>query len=400
MTFEDLGLAGPLLDAVEDVGYEIPTPVQEQSIPIILDGIDLLGCAQTGTGKTAAFALPILDDLDGRSGNGPLALVLTPTRELAFQVTKNFETYGRYLPDISVVAIVGGDNMNKQIQKLKAGARIVVATPGRLLDHLQRGTVRFPDLRTLVLDEADRMLDMGFIHDVKRIIRQVAKNRQTLLFSATLTPDIENLARDLLYEPEHVGIALQTATADTVRQVLHPVDSGRRRSMLAWLLADESMEQVLVFTRTRRGADTLARVLENQRVSVTLIHGERRQSERNAALEAFKNGKVRVLVATDIASRGLHIDGISHVINYDIPLSPDDYVHRVGRTGRAGAEGSAITLVTAEDWDIVREIETAIGRSIPRETIPEFEPLHREPVRTGPKDWDGRTVKVVFNSFS
>ena len=400
MTFDDLGLAGPLLDAIEDAGYDTPTPVQEQSIPIILDGIDLLGCAQTGTGKTAAFALPILDDLDGRSGDGPLALVLTPTRELAFQVAKNFEAYGRYLPELSVVAIVGGDSMPKQIQKLKAGARIVVATPGRLLDHLQRGNVRFPDLRTLVLDEADRMLDMGFIHDVKRIIRQVAKNRQTLLFSATLTPDIESLARDLLYEPEHVGIALQTVTADTVRQVLHPVDSGRRRAMLAWLLEDESMQQVLVFTRTRRGADTLARVLENQRVSVTLIHGERRQSERNAALEAFKNGDVRVLVATDIASRGLHIDGISHVINYDIPLSPDDYVHRVGRTGRAGAEGSAITLVTAEDWEVVREIESAIGRAIPRETIPRFEPRHREPIHTGPKDWDGRSVKVVYNSFS
>ena len=398
MRFDELSLVEPLLRAVDDCGYSEPTPIQEATIPAILDGKDLLGAAQTGTGKTAAFALPILDDLDYAGGREHYVLVLTPTRELAQQVSESFTTYGRHL-DIDVGTLVGGEGFGKQLKQLARRSQVIVATPGRLLDHIQRGNVRFPNLRTLVLDEADRMLDMGFIHDVRRIVRRLPKERQTLLFSATLRPDVQGLARDILRDPVRIGVTPDYETAEQVTQMLHPVESAAKRRLVLHLLAGHGWDQVLIFARTKRGAETLAMVLRNGGVSVEQIHGDRSQKERNAALAAFKQGRVPVLVATDVASRGLDIQGISHVVNFDMPGSPEEYVHRIGRTGRAGAPGEAATLVTYDDWPLVREIERAIGKKIDRRIIPEFAPSWREPVNVGPRDWDGKGIKVVYKAF-
>ncbi len=398
MRFEELDLAEPVLRAVVACGYTEPTPIQGSTIPEILDGRDLLGAAQTGTGKTAAFALPILDDLDYVGGRGHMVLVLTPTRELAQQVSASFRTYGRYL-SVDVATLVGGEGFGKQLQAISRGSQVVVATPGRLLDHLQRGNVRFPELRTLVLDEADRMLDMGFIHDVRRIVRRLPRKRQALLFSATLGPEVEGLARDILHDPVRVGVKPEYQTVDQVDQVLHPVEASHKRRLMLHLLSSDGWDQVLIFARTRRGAETLAMVLRNRGVKVEQIHGDRSQKERNAALSAFKEGRVPVLVATDVASRGLDIRGISHVVNFDMPSNPEEYVHRIGRTARAGASGHAATLVTLEDWATVREIERAIGLEIPRQVVPEFEPPWREPVSSGPRDWDGKGIKVVYSAF-
>lgn len=399
MTFEDLDLIPPILRAVEAAGYKKPTPIQERAIPIVLRGEDIIGAAQTGTGKTAAFALPILDDVDYIGGNEPLALVLTPTRELAQQVADSFETYGRFI-SVRLAVLVGGASFDKQVRALAAGPQVIVATPGRLLDHLQRGRLQLDSVRTLVLDEADRMLDMGFIHDVKRIIRRVPRKRQTLFFSATLRPDVESLARDILNNPIRVGVKPDYETAEHVRQRVIRVDSARRRQLLAHLLTTEGWDQVLVFTRTRRGAETLTMVLRNRGFQVEEIHGNRSQKERNAALDAFKSGKVTVLVATDVASRGLDIRGISHVVNFDMPNNPEEYVHRIGRTGRAGATGYAVSFVVADDWPLLREIEQVTSKEIRRTTVAGFEPTWSEPIASGPKDWDGKGVKVVYSAFS
>ena len=399
MTFSDLNLYAPILKAIEDSGYEIPTPIQFSTVPVVLDGVDLLASAQTGTGKTAAFAWPILDDVSQFDyPTEPLALVLTPTRELAHQVAKSFATYGKYC-ETGVVSLVGGESIVRQQDELKRRPHVVVATPGRLLDHMERRNVRFTQLRTLVLDEADRMLDMGFIADVMRIARALPRQRQTLFFSATLSPEVETLARDLLHKPERVGIALTFKASDKVAQVLHPVDSPDKRMLMLHLLEQEEMEQVLVFARTRRGAERLATVLRSRRVSVDEIHGDRSQRERNEALEAFKSGRVRVLVATDVASRGLDIQGISHVVNYDMPGTAEEYVHRIGRTGRAGATGHAVSFVSGDDWNLVREIEVAIERKIPRELVSGFYPTQPEPARVGPEDWDGKGVRVVYSAW-
>jgi ATP-dependent RNA helicase RhlE len=399
MTFKDLDLIPSILRAVEAAGYVEPTPIQARAIPIVLRGEDIMAGAQTGTGKTAAFALPILDDIDYIGGDEPIALVLTPTRELAQQVADSFQTYGRFI-SVRQAVLVGGASFDNQVRALAAGPQVIVATPGRLLDHLQRGRLHLDSVRTLVLDEADRMLDMGFIHDVKRIIRKLPKKRQTLFFSATLRPDVESLARDILNNPIRVGIKPDYETAEHVRQRLIRVDSARRRQLLAHLLSSEGWDQVLVFTRTRRGAETLTMVLRNKEFSVEEIHGNRSQKERNAALAAFKSGKVAVLVATDVASRGLDIRGISHVVNFDMPNNPEEYVHRIGRTGRAGALGHAVSFVVADDWPLLREIESATGKEIRRTTVPGFEPSWSEPIASGPKDWDGKGVKVVYSAFS
>ena len=399
MTFEELNLIPPILRAVKACGYTEPTLIQSQTIPVILDGRDVLGAAQTGTGKTAAFALPILDDIDYVGERAPLALVLTPTRELAHQLAESFNEYGRFI-DLKTATLVGGERFGPQLRALTAPPQVVVATPGRLLDHMQRGNVRFDRLRTLVLDEADRMLDMGFIYDVRRIVRRLPRKRQTLFFSATLRPDVESFARDILDKPVRIGVKVDYETADSVEQALYLVDGPRRRQLMVQLLSSAGWDQVLIFTRTRRGAETLTMVLRNKGLNVEEIHGNRSQRERNAALAAFKEGRVPILVATDVASRGLDIRDISHVVNYDMPSNPEEYVHRVGRTGRAGAPGHAVSLVTRDDWHAVREVERATGQKIPRLTIRGFAPTWSEPVHAGPKDWNGKGIKVVYNAFA
>jgi ATP-dependent RNA helicase RhlE len=380
MSFESLGLSTELLRAVAEEGYDQPTPVQLQSVPPILAGRDLLAAAQTGTGKTAAFVLPLLQ----RLAQGPKlravhpirVLVLTPTRELAAQVAANVATYGRYLPVKSTV-VFGGVNINPQIQALRRGVDVLIATPGRLLDHVSQRTVDLRHVETLVLDEADRMLDMGFIRDIRRIIGILPAQRQNLLFSATYTDDIRQLADGILKSPVTVDVAPRNATADGIEQVVHPVDKSRKRELLAHLIGTGNWRQVLVFTRTKHGANRLAEQLDKDGLVTAAIHGNKSQGARTRALADFKAGKVRVLVATDIAARGLDIDQLPHVVNYELPNVPEDYVHRIGRTGRAGAEGTAVSLVCADEREDLRGIERLLKREIRREPIKGFEPSAR-----------------------
>jgi ATP-dependent RNA helicase RhlE len=379
-SFDTLGLIPPLAQAVRELGYEQPTPVQEQAIPLVLAGRDLMAGAQTGTGKTAAFALPILQRLAPQASSSasparhPVrALVLTPTRELAIQVEQSFKEYGKHLPLRSTV-VYGGADMDAQIRELRRGVEVLVATPGRLLDHVQSKTVMLNQVSILTLDEADRMLDMGFLPDIRRIIALLPKERQNLLFSATFPDEIRNLVKSLLRNPAEVQIAARNAVAELVTHVVHPVAREKKRELLAYLIQTRGLTQVLVFCGTRIGANRLAHQLRKDHIHADAIHGDKSQAERLEALDNFKAGKTTVLVATDVASRGLDIEGLPQVINFDIPHSPEDYVHRIGRTGRAGLTGEAISLVAPPDMEALAAIERLIKKKIDRVLVPGFQP--------------------------
>jgi ATP-dependent RNA helicase RhlE len=370
-TFADLGLAQPLLDALRDAGYERPTPIQRDAIPVALKGRDLIGLAQTGTGKTASFTLPIVNRLLG----GPRrtrVLILTPTRELCLQVEESFRKYSKYAP-VDVIPVFGGVGYEPQEKALRRGVDAVVATPGRLLDHLEKRNVDFSYLETLVLDEADRMLDMGFAPQINRIIEQIPRYRQTLLFSATMLPEVEALARKYLRKPVVVQVGRRSSAATTVTHAVYPVPRQRKNELLVHLLSARDHDSVLVFTRTKSGADRVVKDLERAGINAGAMHADKSQKDRMKALEDFKSGKMRVLVATDIAQRGLDISGISHVINFDVPQQPEDYVHRIGRTGRAAATGDAYTFMSAEEIGMVRTIERMIGQEIPRVSVPGYD---------------------------
>ncbi|MCP4042499.1 MAG: ATP-dependent RNA helicase RhlE [Gammaproteobacteria bacterium] len=391
MSFNTLGLSAELLRAVGEQGYSEPTPIQRKAIPAILEGKDIMAGAQTGTGKTAGFALPLLQRLNVnqiKNGRRPVrALVLTPTRELAAQVGDSVETYGRHLSLQSTV-IFGGVKINPQKEKLRRGVDILVATPGRLLDHAGQKTVDLSRIEILVLDEADRMLDMGFIHDIRKVLALLPKNgsRQNLLFSATFSDEIKQLADRLLNRPELIEVARRNIPAERIEQVVHPVDKQRKRELLSYMIGSLNWRQVLVFTRTKHGANRLAQQLEKDGLSAAAIHGNKSQGARTRALAGFKNGEVRVLVATDIAARGLDIDQLPHVVNYELPNVPEDYVHRIGRTGRAGNEGEAISLVCVDEHKLLRDIERVLKRKIPTVVLEGYEPdpsIRAEPIRNG-----------------
>ena len=390
MSFNDLGLRAELVRAVSEKGYDTPTPIQTQAIPLVLEGRDLMGSAQTGTGKTAGFTLPILQLLAAtpppQDSRRPVrALVVTPTRELAAQVHDSIVNYGRYLPLKSTV-VFGGVSINPQKQKLIRGVDILVATPGRLLDHVGQRSVDLSQVEVLVLDEADRMLDMGFIHDIRKVLALVPKKKQTLLFSATFSNEIKQLAGGLLQSPALVEVARRNATVDAIAQSVLPVDKNRKRELLSYLIGSERWQQVLVFNRTKHGANRLAGQLVTDGINAAAIHGNKSQGARTRALADFKSGKVQVLVATDIAARGLDIDQLPHVVNFDLPNVPEDYVHRIGRTGRAGREGEAVSLVCVDEMKLLRDIERLIKREIPKRVIDGFEPdasIKAEPLETG-----------------
>lgn len=369
--FSDLKLIPPLLLAVEQAGYKNPSPIQQEAIPPVLLGQDLLACAQTGTGKTAAFALPILHLLaTGKNGGSPRpirALVLTPTRELALQIEESFKVYGKHTK-MRTAVIFGGVSQVPQVAKLKRGVDILVATPGRLCDLIGQGFIDLQNLEIFVLDEADRMLDMGFAHDVKRIIAKIPQKRQTLLFSATMPAEIVRLANSLLVEPQKIFVSPPATTVEKIEQHLYKVDKANKASLLQSLLQGESVDSALVFTRTKHGADRAVRELERQGINALAIHGNKSQNARQTALAAFKNGTVRVLVATDIAARGLDINELSHVINYDLPNEPETYVHRIGRTGRAGKNGVALSFCCYDELPFLADIEKLIGFAINQET--------------------------------
>ena len=374
MSFDSLGLSVELLRAVAAQGYDRPTPIQAQAIPAVLAGRDILAGAQTGTGKTAAFTLPMLQQLSQhrRRGRSPRALVLTPTRELAAQVAESVRTYGRHLP-LRSVQIFGGVGMGPQIDQLRRGVDIVVATPGRLLDHAGQGNIDLSAIELLVLDEADRMLDMGFIHDIRRILRLLPAKRQNLLFSATYSREIEQLATGLLDDPERIAVAPRNTAAETVAQLVHPVPRTQKRALLSQLIRAGGWSQVLVFTRTKHGANRLAQQLEQDGITAAAIHGNKSQGARTRALASFKDGSVRTLVATDIAARGLDIDRLPHVVNFDLPQVPEDYVHRIGRTGRAGADGTAVSLVAPDERPLLTAIERMLGRRVASQVIDGFD---------------------------
>jgi ATP-dependent RNA helicase RhlE len=381
MSFVSLGLSEPLLKAVSEKGYETPSPIQAKSIPAIIQGDDVMAAAQTGTGKTAGFTLPILERLKtGKSAgsNQVRALILTPTRELAAQVGDNVSSYGKYL-DLRSAVVYGGVKINPQMMKLRKGVDILVATPGRLLDLYQQNAVKFNQLEVLVLDEADRMLDMGFINDIRKILNILPTKRQNLLFSATFSDDIRKLAKGLVNNPVEISVTPRNTTAKTVKQWIHPVDKKQKSALLCHLVHKHQWEQVLVFTRTKHGANRLTRQLEADGITAIAIHGNKSQGARTRALSEFKQGKVRVLVATDIAARGLDIDQLPQVVNFDLPNVAEDYVHRIGRTGRAGASGQAISLVCADEFKELSGIERLIKQLLTRKVIEEFDPVHQLP---------------------
>ncbi len=380
VSFAELDLAPEVLHAVLDAGYTHPTPIQQQAIPLALEGRDLIGLAQTGTGKTAGFTLPIVHNLisapitdeKGAPVHRVRVLILTPTRELAAQVEESFRKYGKYTT-LRVVPIFGGVGIEPQAKSLRAGVDVVVATPGRLLDHMERQNVVFNDLEVLVLDEADRMLDMGFAPQLNRIVAEIPPYRQTLLFSATMPPEVEALARTYLRKPVVVQIGRRSEAVSTVTHAVYPVPRERKTKLLVELLKEAQMDSVLIFTRTKHGADRVVQHLEDEGINATAMHADKSQGERTRALEDFKSGKIRVLVATDIAQRGLDVSGISHVINYDVPQQPEDYVHRIGRTGRAAATGDAYTFMSTDEIAMVRTIERMIGQQIPRISVPGYD---------------------------
>jgi ATP-dependent RNA helicase RhlE len=375
MLFEELGLKAELLRAVKAQGYSQTTPIQEKTIPLILNGRDVLAGAQTGTGKTAAFALPLLQRLDdsAESCRHPRALILTPTRELAAQVGESIASYGKFL-SLRHAIVFGGVGFSPQAAKLRRGVDTLVATPGRLLDHLGQGTLNLSHVEIFILDEADRMLDMGFIHDIRKVIAKLPKQRQNLMFSATYSDEIKRLAERVLNKPVMVEIARQKIDAEKVEQVVHRVDRARKRELLSHLITSGKWRQVLVFARTKHGSNRLAEQLANDGITTTAIHGNKSQSARTRALADFKAGKVRVMVATDIAARGLDINLLPHVVNYELPNVPEDYVHRIGRTGRAGESGVAVSLVSSDEKKLLRDIERVLKRELPVKTIDGFEP--------------------------
>lgn len=381
MSFDSLGLSAPILAAITEQGYDTPSPIQAQAIPAILEGKDVMAAAQTGTGKTAGFTLPILERLSKgpkASGNQARALILTPTRELAAQVGESVALYGKNLPMRSTV-VFGGVKINPQMQKLRGGVDVLIATPGRLLDLYNQNAVKFNHLEVLVLDEADRMLDMGFIHDIKKIIALLPKQRQNLLFSATFSDEIRALAKGLVNNPVEVSVAKANTTAETVEQWVCPVDKSKKSALLAHLIKSNDWRQVLVFSRTKHGANRLAKFLDGKGISSAAIHGNKSQGARTKALADFKNGDTRVLVATDIAARGLDIDQLPQVVNFDLPNVSEDYVHRIGRTGRAGATGQAVSLVCADEFADMAGIEFLIQQILTRKVIAGFEPVHDLP---------------------
>ncbi len=389
MLFSELGLSAELLRAVRDQGYLEATPIQQKAIPPVLQGRDIMAGAQTGTGKTAGFTLPLLQRLEESRTNNSRpqvrALILVPTRELAAQVAESVKTYGRYLPFRSIV-IYGGVSINTQISQLRKGVDIVIATPGRLLDHIQRGTIRLDATKMLVLDEADRMLDMGFIVDIRKIINKLPRQRQNLLFSATFSKEIRQLSGEFLNEPEQIQIAARNTAAESVKQVVHRVDKARKRELLSYMIGSGNWRQVLVFTRTKHMANRLCTQLERDGLSAAAIHGNKTQGARTRALKEFKNGKVRVLVATDIAARGLDIEQLPHVVNYELPNVPEDYIHRIGRTGRAGLEGEALSLVCVDELKHLQGIERLLKKTIEEIAIPGYEPdpsIKAVPIRQG-----------------
>jgi ATP-dependent RNA helicase RhlE len=380
MNFSELNLAPAILKAVLEQGYDTPTPIQAQAIPAVLEGRDLLGGAQTGTGKTAAFTLPMLHRLSmSRSaqnkfgGTGIRVLVLTPTRELAAQVEESVRTYGKYL-QLSSTVIFGGVGMNPQISKLRKGVDILVATPGRLLDLQQQGMLDLGQVQMLILDEADRMLDMGFIHDVKKVLALVPKDKQSLLFSATFSDEIRDLAANLLNDPLHIQVTPRNTTVQRITQVIHPVGRAKKKALLAHIITENKWSQVLVFTRTKFGANSVAEFLEKNGITAMALHGNKSQSARTQALAGFKSGEVRALVATDIAARGIDIDDLPHVVNYEIPNVSEDYVHRIGRTGRAGADGQAVNFVCLDEEGFMKDIEAFTKQNINVEIVEGFGP--------------------------
>ena len=379
MSFSSLGLSEEIVRAVTEQGYTTPTPIQLQAVPAVLAGGDLLAGAQTGTGKTAGFTLPLLQRLSSVervkiNGHVPIrALILTPTRELAAQVEESVRIYGKYLK-LTSACIFGGVGINPQIRLLKQGVDILVATPGRLLDHMQQNTVDLKNVQVLILDEADRMLDMGFIRDIRKVLAALPKKRQNLLFSATFSDDIKALADGLLNAPAMIEVARRNSTVEVIGQKIHPVDRDKKHPMLAHLIKTHNWSQVLVFTRTKHGANKLVEQLERDGITAMAIHGNKSQAARTRALAEFKDGKLQALIATDIAARGIDIDQLPHVVNYDLPNVPEDYVHRIGRTGRAGATGEAVSLVCVDERELLHDIERFIKREIPVEIIPGFEP--------------------------
>jgi ATP-dependent RNA helicase RhlE len=381
MSFTALGLIEPLSRAVQELGYSEPSPIQAQAIPAILNGRDVLASAQTGTGKTAGFVLPILQRLSDKpraKNNKAKVLIVTPTRELAAQVHASIEEYGRHL-NLRSAVVFGGVKINPQMMRLRTGVEILVATPGRLLDLHQQNAIQLDEVITLVLDEADRMLDMGFIHDIKRIIKLLPRNRQNLLFSATFSDDIRNLVKGILNEPVEIDVAPRNATVGAIKQTVHPVDKARKSDLLSHLIHKNKWTQAIVFSRTKHGANKLVKQLAEAQIYAAAIHGNKSQSQRTKTLAEFKSGDLHVLVATDIAARGIDIDHLPCVVNFDLPQIPEDYVHRIGRTGRAGASGIAISLVSADESDQLQAIEKLIKRKLDRIEIEDFEPKHSLP---------------------
>jgi len=389
MSFTNLGLNESLLKAIKDQGYDTPTPIQKQAIPVVIEGKDVLAAAQTGTGKTAGFTLPLLERLSEthpKMGKKQIrVLVLTPTRELAAQVADSIKTYGKYMKYSSTV-IFGGVGINPQLATIRKGVDIVIATPGRLLDIASQKGIDFSALETLVLDEADRMLDMGFIHDIKKLMKMMPQKRQTLLFSATFSPEIKKLASGLLKDPVLVEVARENTTAEQISQVVHYVDKARKRELLSQLIKTNDWRQVLVFTRTKHGANKLTKQLIEYGISAAAIHGNKSQGARTKALASFKANEIRVLVATDIAARGIDIDQLPHVVNYELPNVPEDYVHRIGRTGRAGKSGEAVSLVCVDEHKLLFDIEKFIKSEIKKVHIEAFTPdpnIKAEPIQNG-----------------
>lgn len=380
-TFKDLGLSAPILKAVTAQGYDTPSPIQEKAIPAVLDGRDVMAAAQTGTGKTAGFTLPILQILSAgkrAQPNQARTLILTPTRELAAQVGESVALYGKHM-SLSSAVVFGGVKINPQMMKLRRGVDVLVATPGRLMDLYSQGAVKFTHLEVLVLDEADRMLDMGFIHDIKRIISLLPRRRQNLMFSATFSDDIRKLAKGLVHNPLEISVTPRNATAPTVAQSVYTVDKKQKAAVLTRLIHDNSWGQALVFTKTKHGANKLTKHLEAEGIVAAAIHGNKSQGARTKALAGFKAGEIRILVATDIAARGLDIEQLPQVVNFDLPNVAEDYVHRIGRTGRAGATGKAISLVSADEVDLLSDIERLTQKLLPREVMDGFEPVHDVP---------------------
>jgi len=394
MNFDSLGLKAELLRAVSEQGYSEPTPVQVKAIPVVLQGRDIMASAQTGTGKTAAFTLPLLHRLSEQGGHQrqPRALILAPTRELAAQVNENLRAYGRHIK-LRSLEIFGGVNINPQISKLQRGIDVLVATPGRLIDHMQRGTVDLSKIEFLVLDEADRMLDMGFRPAIERIVKVLPKQRQTLLFSATFSKEITQMAQNYLKNPERVETAPPNSTVESIAQQAFRVDQKQKREVLSWLIGSNNWQQVLVFTRTKHGANRLARQLETDGLPAAAIHGNKSQGARTKALSEFKKNKIRVLVATDIAARGLDIDQLPHVVNFDIPNVPEDYVHRIGRTGRAGRDGLAVSLVAGSEHGLFEDIRKLVKIDIPTYGVEGYEPtepLSRDAGKTPARQGRGK----------